>query len=68
MPNCASPEAFYRQREAKGHGFHATMRRALAYNWIRIPWRCWTDGIAYDETKYLAQLRAKASVLSRIKL
>lgn len=55
-------EAFYRQREAKGHGFHATMR-ALAYKWIRILWRCWHDGVAYDELKYLAQLRAKGSPL-----
>ena len=56
-------KAFYRQREAKGHGFHATMR-ALAYKWIRILWRCWTDGVAYDEAKYLAQLRAKGSPLA----
>jgi transposase len=55
-------EAFYRQREAKGHGFHATMR-ALAYKWIRILWRCWQDGVAYDEPKYLAQLKAKGSSL-----
>ena len=55
-------EAFYRQREAKGHGFHAIMR-ALAYKWIRILWRCWQDGVAYDERKYLAQLRVKGSPL-----
>ena len=56
-------EAFYRQREAKGHGFHATMR-ALAYKWIRILWRCWTDGVAYDESIYLEKLRAKGSPLA----
>jgi transposase len=55
-------EAFYRQREEKGCGFHATMR-ALAYKWIRILWRCWHDGVAYDETKYLTQLRTKGSPL-----
>ena len=55
-------EAFYRQREAKGHGFHATMR-ALAYKWIRILWRCWKDNVAYDELKYLRALRSKGSPL-----
>ena len=55
-------EAFYRQREAQGHGFHATMR-ALAYKWIRILWRCWQNGVAYDELKYLKALRAKGSPL-----
>lgn len=56
-------EAYYHQREAQGHGFHAIMR-ALAYKWIRILWRCWHDGVAYDETKYLARLRAKGSPLA----
>lgn len=55
-------EAFYRQREAKGHAFHSIMR-ALAYKWVRILWRCWTDRVAYDELKYLAQLRCKGSPL-----
>lgn len=55
-------EAFYRQREAKGHGFN-TIMRALAYKWIRILWRCWKDGVAYDEVKYLKALRSKGSPL-----
>lgn len=55
-------EAFYRQREARGERFNTTMR-ALAYKWIRILWRCWQDGVAYDEIKYLKALRAKGSPL-----
>jgi transposase len=55
-------EAFVRQRQAKGHGFHSIIR-ALAYKWIRILWKCWQDGVAYDETKYLEQLRQKGSLL-----
>ena len=60
-------EAFYRQRDAKGHAFHAIMR-ALAYKWIRILWRCWTDGVPYDEETYLEKLRAKGSPLVPPKL
>ncbi len=55
-------EAFYRQREAKGHGFN-TIMRALAYKWIRIRWRCGQDDVAYDEMNYLKSLRAKGTPL-----
>jgi len=55
-------EAFYRQREAKGHGFN-TIMRALADKGIRIRWRCGQDDVAYDEMKYLKSLRTKGSTL-----
>ena len=55
-------EAFVRQRMEKGQGFHAIIR-ALAYKWIRILWKCWHDGTAYDETKHLEHLRQKGSPL-----
>lgn len=55
-------EAFVRQRQEKGQGFHAIIR-ALAYKWIRILWKCWHDGVAYDEAKYLETLRKKGSPL-----
>jgi transposase len=55
-------EAFVRQRQEKGQGFHAIIR-ALAYKWVRILWKCWHDQVAYDETKYLACLRLKGSSL-----
>lgn len=28
---------------------------------VRILWKCWRDGVAYDEAKYLERLRLKAS-------
>ncbi len=56
-------EAFVRQRREKGQGFHAIIR-ALAYKWIRILWKCWHDGVAYHEEKYLAGLRQKGSPLA----
>jgi hypothetical protein len=55
-------KAFMDQRQAKGHGFHASLR-ALAYKWIRILWKCWHDGVAYDESHYLEQLRRRGSPL-----
>ena len=56
-------EAFVRQRQAKGRGFYAILR-ALAYKWLRILWKCWRDGVAYDEAKYLECLRRKGSPLA----
>lgn len=55
-------EAFVRQRQARGQGFHAIIR-ALAYKWIRILWKCWRDGVAYNEEHYLERLRQKGSPL-----
>ena len=37
--------------------------RALAFKWIRILWKCWHDGVPYDEAKYLQRLREKGSPL-----
>jgi transposase len=55
-------EAFVRQRQKKGQGFHAIIR-ALAYKWIRILWKCWHDGVAYHEQTYIDRLRQKGSPL-----
>jgi len=38
--------------------------RALAFKWIRIAFRCWKNGVAYDESRYLATLVRRASLLS----
>ena len=54
--------AFVKRRLAAGQHFNAILR-ALAYKWIRILWRCWRDGVVYDESKYLQALRAKGSPL-----
>jgi transposase len=57
-------EAFVRQRQEKGQGFHAIIR-ALAYKWIRILWKCWRDATPYNEEQYIARLRQKGSPLVR---
>jgi hypothetical protein len=55
-------EAFVRQRQERGQGFHAIIR-ALAYKWVRLLWKCWRDGVAYHEERYLESLRQKGSSL-----
>lgn len=57
--------AYYQQQRKQGKGHHAAVR-ALAFKWIRIVFRCWKDGIAYDENKYLAALTQRGSPLSAV--
>ena len=38
-------------------------KRALAFKWQRIIFRCWQDGVPYDESRYIARLREKNSPL-----
>jgi hypothetical protein len=56
---------FYQQQRHKGKGHHAAVR-ALAFKWIRVVFRCWKDGVAYDESRYLATLVKRGSPLSAI--
>lgn len=37
--------------------------RALAFKWIRILHRCWTDRIPYDESRYLLALQKRQAPL-----
>jgi transposase len=55
--------AYYQQQRKRGKGHHAAVR-ALAFKWIRVVFRCWKDGIAYDENRYLAALAQRGSPLS----
>ena len=43
------------QQKAKGNS-HQSVVRALAYKWVRILFKCWKMGIAYDESKYCTQV------------
>jgi transposase len=49
----ASPwaAAIYNQARATGKD-HPHAVRILARAWIRVIWRCWTDGTPYDPTKH----------------
>ena len=52
--------AYYRMQRARGKRHHAAVR-ALAYKWIRIIYRLWQTGEAYDEALYVEQLRRRNS-------
>lgn len=54
--------AYYEQQKAKGK-LHQTIIRALAFKWIRIMYRCWKEGVPYDETKYLNALKKRHAPL-----
>ena len=51
----------YYQRMIQKGKTHAVILRALAFKWIRILWKCWQTGIAYNEETYLRQLRHRHS-------
>ena len=57
--------SYYQQLRSRGKGHHAAVR-ALAFKWIRVLFRCWKDGVAYDEGKYQAALARRGSPLSAI--
>jgi hypothetical protein len=50
---------YQRQREQS----HPATARALAYESIRIIFRCWKDGKPYDEQIYLQSLQRRRSPL-----
>lgn len=62
IPKSAWAKAFYESQIAAGK-LHHTALRALAFKWQRILWRCWQDGVPYDEARYEAALAAKGSPL-----
>jgi transposase len=48
--------AYYEHQRSIGKR-HNTAIRALAFKWIRIVFRCWKNGVLYDELIYLKSLR-----------
>jgi transposase len=57
--------SYYQQLRNRGKGHHAAVR-ALAFKWIRIVFRCWKDGVAYDESRYLHSLARRGSPLAAV--
>jgi transposase len=54
--------AFYQKHRSRGASHNAAVR-ALAFKWIRVLWRCWTDRTPYDESRYLSALQKRHSPL-----
>lgn len=49
----ASPWAQDIYRRARDRGMrHPQAARVLARAWVRVLWRCWTDGVAYDPSRH----------------
>ena len=58
-------EATINSSGSEGKGHHAAVR-GLAFKWIRIVFRCWTDRVVYDENKYLAALAKRREGVSSL--
>lgn len=56
--------AYYEHlRNDKNKSHHAAVR-SLAFKWLRIIYRCWKDGKAYDAEIYMQSLRRRGSLLA----
>jgi hypothetical protein len=51
---------YYQNQRDKGKSHQAAVR-SLAFKWIRILYACWQSKTAYNETRYLNQLRERSS-------
>lgn len=63
LVKCDWAKRYYEQMIAKGKSKQMA-RRALAYKWIRIIYRCWQSRQAYDESHYMERLRKTGSKLA----
>ena len=59
---CAWAKAYYDDQKSRGKKHHQAIR-ALAFKWIRIIWKCWTDKVPYDDSIYLKSLEKKNAPL-----
>jgi len=64
IAKCRWAKSFYESQMKKGKS-SSTAKRALAYKWIRIIYRLWQTGEAYDDAKYEARLIASGSPLAQ---
>lgn len=62
IPHSRWAHAFYTQQLERGQS-PSQAKRALAYKWQRILFRCWQTRTPYDEARYLASLREHHSPL-----
>lgn len=60
---CDWARLYYERQKQRGCDHHAAVR-ALAFKWIRIAFRCWQDGVPYDDARYVDSLRRRGSPLA----
>ena len=63
--HCGWANQYYHKQKKAGKR-HQAILRALAFKWVRIVWRCWRDGVPYDDKRYLAALTRRGSDLVAI--
>jgi transposase len=64
LPHTPWAKASYRQQRQRGVGHHAAIR-TVAFQWMRILFRLWTDHVPYDDAIYMAALRRRGSPLAQ---
>jgi transposase len=52
--------AFRQARDERGQRYHRALR-GLAARWMRVAWRCWQDGVAYDPALHTGAAIAERS-------
>lgn len=52
--------AFRQARDERGQRYHRALR-GLAARWMRVAWRCWQDGAAYEPARHMAAVIAEAT-------
>jgi transposase len=57
--------AYYQDLRKRGKHHQAALR-ALAYKWIRILFKCWKDGVPYNENLYLTVLQKRRSPIAKL--
>lgn len=62
VAKCSWAKRYYEQLQAKGKSKQMA-KRALAYKWLRIIYRCWKTGQPYNEAHYMERLRKTGSKL-----
>jgi transposase len=65
MSRCRWAKAYYDSQIKAGKTKQAA-KRALAYKWMRIIFRCWQDGVCYDDQKYMQRLKTTGSPLALV--
>lgn len=57
--------AYYKMMRDRGNDPQMA-KRALAYKWQRIIFRCWKDKVPYDEAKYIQRLKETGAPLYKL--
>ncbi len=66
IPQSEWARAYYDHQHHDKNKSHQVAVRSLAFQWVRIIYRCWKDGKAYDEAIYMQSLRRRGSLLAGV--